>query len=497
MPPLAQCHTESTTVAIFAPRLGRTPAGIYYFRLKSGGTDRRISLRTRCAHTANIVALQLNLNIERARAMSNPKISDFNFDPASLRNYEITLKGGKTIKTDGTEADHLRAMQMLEAIERIGPIDVEDQPPRQQAPAATSPPSLKLADAAKLWLEECGGKNAPRTVAAKGYHVANFIKLMPARACVNDITRAQIVEYKQALIKEKQTPKTIDNKLMSLFDFFKYLSAHSMHSGAENPVAGLFMLSKTERKKKNQPYDLFTDGELARFFEPVSYAAAMTSPDTHWGPLIGLFTGMRISEATAIKADDVKSVAGVHYIHIPQSKTSAGIRNVPICESLLALGFLDYVDEVRAAGAPRLFPHRGLVNESYAKELSVAMLARRRALNIEDPNDRKSFHSFRVGVATMLANMGANTMQAMRILGHAASDGVSTHAGYVRDLPDLKAIADLVRHPIDLASLKYAGQFGAFIANRANWAEVKAEAKAADLARRRANRARLTAKPKA
>lgn len=429
--------------------------------------------------------------------MSNPKISDFNFDPASLRNYEITLKDGKTIKTDGSEADHLRAMQMLEAIERIGPIDIEDQPPRPQAPAAL-PPSHKLAAAAALWLEECSGKNAPRTVAAKGYHVANFIKLMPARACVNDITRAQIVEYKQALIKEKQTPKTIDNKLMSLFDFFKYLSAHSMHSGAENPVAGLFMLSKTERKKKNQPYDLFTDGELARFFEPVSYAAAMTSPDTHWGPLIGLFTGMRISEATAIKADDVKSVAGVHYIHIPQSKTSAGIRNVPICESLLALGFLDYVGEVRAAGAPRLFPHRGLVNESYAKELSVAMLARRRALNIEDPNDRKSFHSFRVGVATMLANMGANTMQAMRILGHAASDGVSTHAGYVRDLPDLKAIADLVRHPIDLASLKYAGQFGAFIANRSNWAEVKAEAKAADLARRKANRARLAgAKAKA
>lgn len=57
--------------------------------------------------------------------------------------------------------------------------------------------------------------------------------------------------------------------------------------------------------------------------------------------MIALFTGVRISEATAIKVQDViLAENGVHYIQISASKTLAGIRNVPVCDSLIRLGFL-------------------------------------------------------------------------------------------------------------------------------------------------------------
>ena len=190
---------------------------------------------------------------------------------------------------------------------------------------------------------------------AKRYHVEDFIERTTNGAEVDHIGKPSVVAYKAALQREGQTAKTIDNKLMSLFDLFKYLSNHGLYSPPANPVAGLFMLTKTERKK-NQPYDAFTPDEIARFFEPASYLAAMTALDTYWGPLLGLFTGMRISEATAIKAK------GVHFIHVSKSKTSAGVRDVPICNALLSLGFLDYVAEVRVAGAPRLFAHRLIIN---------------------------------------------------------------------------------------------------------------------------------------
>ncbi|QNB08316.1 hypothetical protein G5S34_17185 [Herbaspirillum frisingense] len=43
--------------------------GIYYFRLKTKDKDRKVSLRTKCPVTANIVALQLNADIEWGRAI--------------------------------------------------------------------------------------------------------------------------------------------------------------------------------------------------------------------------------------------------------------------------------------------------------------------------------------------------------------------------------------------------------------------------------------------
>lgn len=43
----------------------------------------------------------------------------------------------------------------------------------------------------------------------------------------------------------------------------------------------------------------------------------------------------------------------------------------------------------------------------------------------------------------------------MRIVGHASgSAGVQTHMGYVRDLPDLKAVVDTLLWPIDTHGLQ-------------------------------------------
>jgi integrase len=196
----------------------------------------------------------------------------------------------------------------------------------------------------------------------------------------------------------------------------------------------------------------------------------MTAPDLFWAPLLGIYTGMRISEATQIRTDDVRTTPeGLHYIFVPKSKTTAGVRNVPICAALQQLGFLDYVDECRTVGADRIFPHCLLINNSYSKEVSAAMLAHQRALKIKAPHT--SFHSFRVNVITAMANNGANTPQVMKIVGHKRGDSEEVHLGYVRDLPDLQPIVDALKWPINIPALTYDGRFGAFVANKDNWAK--------------------------
>ena len=490
---------------IKTPRLFRNRFGVFYFRIKTVSLDRRFSLRTKCPQTAAIIALQLNAEIERKRAMSNPKLTDFDFDPVLIRQYEIMLKNGTSIRTDGTIQDHQRAMEMLEQVERIGMIEPEYRPPRP----AKLPKSEPITSAVDKWLANCKGKNGTRTVDSKCYHIKDFLarsfsevesverwlaenqktvylkdkglRALNAKKAageyknsdieVNAITKQMLVEYKNHLLKVPQTAKTIDNKLNSLHDFFKYLLGHALLTALEtNPVDGMFIQTKQARQKTTKSYQPFTQDAIKVFFDPKYYLKAMDAPDLFWAPLLGIYTGMRISEATQIRCIDIHHAASndVHYIHVYKSKTPGGIRNVPIPKSLLDLGFLDYVAECKAAGASRIFPHRALINHSYSKELSAAMLAYQRQRNIKAA--QTSFHSFRVNVVTELHNKDSNAAKVMKIVGHDEGGSHSVHWGYVRDLPECKETLDRLQWPIELESLKYDGRFKKFISDQKNWA---------------------------
>jgi hypothetical protein len=147
------------------------------------------------------------------------------------------------------------------------------------------------------------------------------------------------------------------------------------------------------------------------------------------------------------------------------------VRNVPICDSLIQLGLLDYVEECQAAGAKRIFPHCPLINGSHSKYLSEQLLIYQRAHEIRAPHT--SFHLFRVNVITAMSNNGANTAQIMKIVGHKKSDSNDIHLGYMRDQPDLKLVVDAHEWPVDVPALKYNGRFKTFLSDKANWASDK------------------------
>jgi integrase len=496
---------------IKAPRLLVNRCGVYYFRIKSDGKEKRISLRTKCSLTANIIALQLNLAVERKRAMSNPKLSDFDF--SSIDRYEISLPNGMKIKTDGSQADHDRAM---EALEKIGPIPLSVQ---LRAMEVEVQKSEALISAVKKWLTNCAGKNGPRTVVTKIYHIKDFLsrsfshieaverwlaesqntdflkerglRSVEARKAKgsytaqdiesNAITKKLLTDYKETLASgdDAQSAKTIDNKLDSLKDFFDYAIGHGLYTlTQDNPVQGLHIHTKKTRKASTQSFQPFPMPALQTLFEPEGYLGRMNEPDLFWGPLLGIYSGMRIGEVTQIRTQDVHLADnGVHYIHVYKSKTVGGIRNVPIAQALIDLGFLQYVEECKAAGAERIFPHCPYINHSYYKHLSAALLEHQRALEIKLP--QTSFHSFRVNVITELHNKDANAGKILKIVGHedGSGGGQAVHWGYVRDLPDCKSIMDLLHWPIDLAALKYDGRFKDFVNDPKNWAKEKAAGK--------------------
>ncbi len=130
------------------------------------------------------------------------------------------------------------------------------------------------------------------------------------------------------------------------------------------PVAAL----DQARRHRRQP---FTNSELAKIFDPQSYAKWATEPLLWWAPMLGLCMGIRAPEVCRLSPDDVLEVDGVTCIVVGEKgfpdaeehTTSASRRRalsrkwvIPVPQALLKAGFQDYVAIARARECKQLFP---------------------------------------------------------------------------------------------------------------------------------------------
>src|SRR5690606_20998699 len=119
--------------------------------------------------------------------------------------------------------------------------------------------------------------------------------------------------------------------------------------------------------------------ELKRLFEGPEMRGFARDPAEHhrfWLPHVGLYTGARVNELCQLhpKHDIQKEPSGIWYFKITEDgeavedvrksvKTGASRRLVPIHSALIKLGFIEYVERQRKAGAQLLFspfkPSRG------------------------------------------------------------------------------------------------------------------------------------------
>ena len=76
-------------------------------------------------------------------------------------------------------------------------------------------------------------------------------------------------------------------------------------------------------------------------------------PHEFWLPLIALFTGARLNEICQLHLEDIQQFHGIWVFDINNKgvkrlKTSSAVRRVPISQTLIEIGFLDYVEDVKA-----------------------------------------------------------------------------------------------------------------------------------------------------
>jgi len=196
----------------------------------------------------------------------------------------------------------------------------------------------------------------------------------------------------------------------------------------KNPLKGIAKASKFDAE--DDTGRAFTQPELDAIFEPVAFAEwSAKYPHRFFAPLIGLFTGARITEVCQLYVDDVATEHDVPGFHIRKSKPGQKLKNksslrfIPIAQPLLDAGFLTFVEDMRKAGQERLFPH--LPNNDgngFGRQMSRQFSTYIKSQGVSDPG--MGFHAFRHTMATRLDRAGVGHGTIARITGHGLSGGV-------------------------------------------------------------------------
>nr|WP_245176483.1 site-specific integrase [Stenotrophomonas maltophilia] len=341
----------------------------------------------------------------------------------------------------------------------------------------------------KMLLMACGDIPVSRVDHVHIYRLWELMRwappLLQSDPQYRNFTYEQAVAQGKALCVQPPAPATVEKHRRFLVTFFgrlekaKAIVGSPMHFFPEAKKDLVIDPDKAER--------LFDEEDLRRIFAPNTFIPwAMKAPHRWWVPMIGLHTGARINEVAQLKLNDIVQEAGVWCIKIQKTvdadlshrdrnrsrqslKGKAAVRTLPIPQPLLDAGFLAFVEDIRACGHPRLFPHlsagvrrdNGDTNARYSQ--GVLNQFSRYMKDLGFPKG-VGFHAFRHTLATELHHMGVADEDIALVTGHSISKKVPVlHEAYFHKKPALartKQIAVLEKYRPDVVLPVYqAGQF--------------------------------------
>jgi integrase len=307
----------------------------YYLHTRINGKQFKRSLGTSDKQTAILQALTLLSAImgTEKKIISVPKIT---------KTYKVDLRSG-VFEADGPE-DHQRLIELLQNYQEFKKgFDQSYQevlgilgtsPPNPQGGAvlrAQKNPSLRFRELIdKFFLLK---KHLKQATKLSYENVADEISAFLGNPGIQNVQISDITRYLE-FIAGKNSSRTLDNKAAVLNTLFNFAIAQGYYFG-ENPVKNRGLMPKSAKAKSG--YAIFQTDEISRIFNNEFLKIAKEKdPDYYWTLILGLFTGCRISEITGLFASQVKKTeSGIYYISIDDSKTKAGIREIPLPSSIV------------------------------------------------------------------------------------------------------------------------------------------------------------------
>lgn len=174
-----------------------------------------------------------------------------------------------------------------------------------------------------------------------------------------------------------------------------------------------------------------------------------------WLPLLGLFTGARLSELILLRVSDLVQQDGIWILQINGTKTKNASRRVAVHSELIKLGFIDYVEAVSRAGHERILFDATLGTRTPGAHASKRLGEMLDAAGISDAS--KVFHSTRHSANTGAALGQPNVMVVQAVIGHQKDKAGQTHRYFHNDrIPAnvLQETVEAIRYDADLSHLQ-------------------------------------------
>ena len=250
----------------------------------------------------------------------------------------------------------------------------------------------------------------------------------------------------------KLAPKTVLKKLALL----RALLAVGVERGwlASNPAADITVKGAPKATSEREP---FTQADLKRIFTSPIFKrgerpAGGAGDAAYWLPVLALYTGARLEELGQLECTDLAKTDGMPYLDITRTshdgdadededdapdeagsvphdrqngesnrkrlKTASSKRRIPLHPRLIELGFIQYVDKLRATGETRVFPDlqrdtKGKLTGNWSKWWSRYL---RQTIGIRGKD--KVFHSFRHSFEQGCLDCGVDTEIRHALTGH-------------------------------------------------------------------------------
>jgi integrase len=310
----------------------RLPAsGIWYIHTRIEGKQFKRSLGTRDKSIATLKAIEL------VRAMT-------------IRKFEIDLKRGIYKAEPGEDTN-----AMLKVLEKLSeqPKQPKTLPPDPHGgtlekgdavayskPKHPQPRMTILQVVARFFLLKSNLSPATRiSYEAAAKEFAQFFK----NPDIKTLDISSLTKFQEHLATLGNSARTIDSKIARLRALFTFAIRQGLYKGS-NPASGLNLMTK--KQKNSGGYSIFDADEITQIFDSEYFKKQkIKDQNYYWGTLLALISGCRSSEITTLEIQHIKkNSAGIQYLTIRNSKTDAGIREVPISKTFFELGFDKFIE---------------------------------------------------------------------------------------------------------------------------------------------------------
>lgn len=323
---------------------------------------------SKLSHDERIARLIHTFRKERDEANTTGRLAAFN---QMLRDQltlcDMDLEHGTWNVEEPVDLDRSKIMQSAIRAVLQGDFSALDAPPvRALEPA-------KVGISLNAVLEQWAFEKKPKERSIDMWRrTSALFTSVTGKEKVGQITKADVLAFKAHLLAEGRAPATIDSRLNHLRSLFRF--------AVENDIIGADPASTVKAPPAKRAKDAripFDDTALSAVFSSAIYTQGErpnrgAGEASYWLPLLALYTGARLNELGQLRPQDVAEESYRGADDTPQTalvvrivederdgltlKNASSNRRIPLHQTLIALGFVHFVEAAQRNNQTRLFP---------------------------------------------------------------------------------------------------------------------------------------------